>query len=93
MRILADYEVVCVDTDDSSQYDDCRCITRIGLDDGGWSTEYVTPGEAYDLVERRNKTIVVDGTTVEGNIRNGTKYVRSQPNDSKDDNLLQQDGC
>lgn len=90
---MADYEVTCVNKDTNSRHDDCRCITRIGLDDGSWSTEYVSPEEAYDLVEIRNKTITVDGTRVEGNIREGTKYVRSQPNDSRTDNLLQQDSC
>jgi hypothetical protein len=94
---MATYVVECVNVDDGSQYDDCRCIESIGFPakSGGITTR--TPAEVYDWVENDGHTVIVehdgDETEVVGVLDGTTKYVRTEPNDTKDDNLLKQPSC
>lgn len=94
---MARYKVKCVTIDQSSQYDDCRCIEQIGFpaEDGGTATR--TPAQVYDLVENDGDTVFVEHngatTDVIGATHGSTKYVRTEPNDTKDDNLLKQPSC
>ncbi|MGB9955786.1 DUF3892 domain-containing protein [Haloferax prahovense] len=87
--------VRCVDVDDHPQ--DCRDIEAIGFDadTGGIATR--TPEEVYNLIENDGYEVVVEHegaqTDVNAVKRGTTKYVRSEPNDTKDDNLLKQDSC
>lgn len=88
-------EVRCVNTEHNPQ--DCRDIETIGFDaeNGGIATR--TPAQVYDLVENEGYRVVVEhlGTRTDVNAvkRGATKYVRSEPNDTKQDNLLKQDSC
>jgi hypothetical protein len=87
--------VRCVNVD--SNPTDCRDIETIGFDakEGGIATR--TPEQVYDLIEKEGYNVVVEhnGTRTDVNAvkRGETKYVRSEPNDTKDDNLLKQDNC
>lgn len=94
---MATYIVKCVNIDQGSQYDDCRCIESIGFpaESGGIATR--TPSQVYDLVENDGHTVVVEyngtETEVHGAKHGTTKYVKTEPNDTKADNLLKQDSC
>lgn len=94
---MAKYVVQCVNIDQGAQYDDCRCIKSIGFptESGGITTR--TPAQVYDLVENEGHKVVVEEnrteTEVHGATHGKTKYVRTEPNDTKRDNLLQQSSC
>jgi hypothetical protein len=94
---MATYEVKCVNIDQSSDYDDCRCIKSIGFptESGGIGTW--TPEEVYEWVENDGHKVVVkhngSRTEVHGATHGSTKYVRTEPNDTKEDNLLKQQSC
>ncbi|WP_165351495.1 DUF3892 domain-containing protein [Halogeometricum borinquense] len=94
---MAEYTVKCVTTDDSSQYDDCRCIEKIGFPGKNSPTVTRTPTQVYDMIENDGDTVLVkyDGQTTKviGATHGTTKYVRTEPNDTKDDNLLKQPSC
>lgn len=93
---MAIYIVECVNIDTGSKYDDCRCIESIGFSASG-AVELFTPAEVYDIVEGLDETVVVEHngerTEVIGATHGKTKYVRTEPNDKKDDNLLKQPTC
>ena len=91
------YRVKCVNKDDSSDYDDCRCITTIGIPRKGGGTNEYTPAKIYDRIENDGDEFYVeyqgsktDLVAVEG--ENGN-YVRTEPTDTTDDNLLKQPSC
>lgn len=94
---MAKYEVSCVTIDQGSQYNDCRCIDHIGFpaENGGTATR--TPAQVYDMIEKNGDTVVINHlgteTKVVGATRGRTKYVRTEPTDTKNDNLLQQPSC
>jgi hypothetical protein len=94
---MAEYKIKCVNIDRSSDHDDCRCIESIGFP--GRNTDTVTkpPATVYDWVENEGHTVVVEHngseTEVHGATHGGTKYVRTDPNDTKEDNLLKQPNC
>lgn len=95
---MTQYKVKCVNIDQGSQYDDCRCIETIGFpaEEGGTATR--TPATVYDWVEKDGHTVVVVHNGSETEVHgvkddDGTKYVRTAPNDTKNDNLLQQPSC
>lgn len=94
---MARYEIICVDINQNSEYDNCRCIERIGFpaESGGTATR--TPAEVYDLIEEGGHSIFVEHNGTETGViadkYNGTKYVRSFLNDTEDDNLLEQPSC
>ncbi|WP_169924438.1 DUF3892 domain-containing protein [Natrinema ejinorense] len=89
-------EVVCVTTDDASIHNDCRCIETIGyqiIEDNTWTK---TPAEVHESIEDGKEYYVEHNgskTYLEPAERNGTKYVRTEPNDTSRDNLLQQPSC
>lgn len=88
-------EVVCVD-EDSTGPNDCRRITRIGYEILN-SRYSKTPEEVHDHIKYDGKQYVVEHEDTETELiaeeREGTKYVKTQQNDTLDDNLLQQDDC
>ncbi|MFC3958906.1 DUF3892 domain-containing protein [Halovivax cerinus] len=95
---MATYVVQCVNIDENSTHDDCRCIEAIGFP--GENTDIVTrtPAQVYDMVEVDGDTVIVkyqgQETEVHGaTTSSGKKYVRTEPNDTKADNLLKQDSC
>lgn len=94
---MATYVVKCVNIDQSSDYDDCRCIESIGFP--GKNTDTVTraPAQVYDWVENNGHTVIVEHndseTEVHGATHGTTKHVRTEPNDTKEDNLLKQQSC
>ena len=91
------YPVKCVNIDQTSQYNDCRCIESIGFPAEGGGTATRTPEQVYDMVENEGDKVVVEyegeETEVHGATHGNTKYVRTEPNDTKEDNLLQQPSC
>lgn len=91
------YRVKCVTIDDSSEYDDCRCISTIGIPREGGGTNTYTPLEIYNRIEDDDDEFYVEHqgsrTDVEAVDGNGTKYVRSESNDTSEDNLLKQSSC
>ena len=91
-------EIVCVDVDTSSDYyndGDCRCIDNIGYEN--IFRKEVTPAEMHDMIQDDGDEFYVwhngEKTEVEAENRGNTKYVRTEPNSTKDDNLLHQDSC
>ena len=94
---MATHLVKCVNIDQSSDYDHCRGVDTIGFpaEEGGVVTR--TPAQVYDLVENKGHMVEVhhDGQApeVRGATHGTTKYVRTKPNDTKDDNLLKQSSC
>lgn len=94
---MAKYEVKCVDIDKGSQYDDCRCIERIGFPTKSGGTAVRTPEQVHDMIEEDGDTVVVKHRGTETEViaatHGTTKYVRTAPTDTKDDNLLKQPGC
>ena len=87
--------VQCVNKESNPR--DCRDIKSIGIP--GKYKDVVTkkPEEMYDLIENEGRDVVVEHngirTDVNGVKRGTTKYVRSKPNDTKDDNLLKPPIC
>lgn len=94
---MATYVVKCVNIDDASQYDDCRCIESIGFPGKNVDTVTRTPSQVYDWVENDGHTVEVNHngktTNVVGATNGSTKYVRTKSNDTKEDNLLKQPSC
>ena len=94
---MATYEVACVNIDQSSNHDDCRCIESIGFPAKGGGITTRTPEQVYDWVENEGRRVVVEHngatTKVRGATHGTTKYVRTAANDKKDDNLLKQSSC
>lgn len=90
------FKVVCVDKDSGSRYNDCRCIETIGyevLD----SVFKRTPEQIHEKIEEDDREFYIlengERTYLEAKERLGTKYVRTKPNDTEEDNLLSQEGC
>lgn len=89
-------EVVCA-TKDPSGPNDCRCIEEIGVDltTVGFTIkkspkevhEDIASGTDYFVEYNGSKTEVIAAE------RDGTKYVRTEPNDTEDDNLLKIGSC
>jgi hypothetical protein len=94
---MASYVVQCVNIDQGSQFDDCRCIESIGFPGKYKDIVTRTPAQVYDWVENEGRTVVVKHngktTKVRGATHGTTKYVRTVPNDTKEDNLLKQPSC
>lgn len=94
---MAKYEVICVTVDEDSEYDDCRCIDWIGFPAEGGGTATRTSAQVHDMIEEDGDTVVVEHqgteTTVIAVTRGSTKYVRTEPTDTEDDNLLKQPIC
>lgn len=91
------YPVECVTIDDSSEYDDCRCIELIGIPSKSGGTNTYTPARIHDRIEDEGHSFFVEENGNRAYLdaveREGTKYVRTEPNDTEDDNLLQQSTC
>lgn len=89
-------EIVCVDTDPNGP-NDCRCITRIGYASTSGGTNYRSREQAHDDIKERGIKYYVlhDGSRsyAEARTRGGTKYIRTAPTDTKEDNLLKQPSC
>ncbi len=93
---MTEYEVECVTLESDSDYEDCRGISQIGLSRFVASTELKTPAQVYDLIDRGNRVFVEhegEETEVQKAKYEGTKYVRTEPTDTKEDNLLKQESC
>lgn len=77
----------------NNKYQDCRCIEKLGF---GHAKLQKTREEVWRDVKNGEKYFVQkDGSrssliAVE---REGTKYVRTEPNDTRDDNLLKLPSC
>lgn len=91
------YPVECVVTDDSSEYNDCRSIITIGIPSKSGGVNTYTPEEIYNRIVQDDEEFVVkhEGSrTSLVPVEDGeTKYVRTEPNDTKEDNLLKQPNC
>lgn len=89
-----EYEVLCVEIDSSSDYDDCRCISKIGYKN--YAKRKKTPRVVHNKIKNDDKFYIKedgDKTYLEAKEREGTKYVRTESNDTKEDNLLKQQTC
>lgn len=97
MVFIAKYKVKCVTRESDSDYPDCRSIAEIGFPGKNKPVVTETPSEVYDMIENGDKVVVEhrgQETEVQQAItEDGTKYVRTEPNDTKEDNLLKQDAC
>ena len=90
------HKVTCVDKDTSfSAPDDCRCIQQIGYENGiGTTTD--TPRSIHNQINAGTDFYVesqTGKTYLEAATRGTTKYVRTESNDTSNDNLLQQPSC
>jgi len=86
-------KVTCIVKGEAHLHSDCRCITEIQVD--GWKK--YTRSEAHDKVKASPGSIVVEGGGQTVDLlpaeREGTKYVRTRPDDTKEDNLLKVKTC
>lgn len=77
-------------------YEDCRGIAEIGFPGERSDTVTRTPAQVYDMIDNGD-TVVVEHEGDETRVRRAkheeTKYVRTEPNDTKEDNLLKQESC
>ena len=91
------YPVKCVNIDNSSSYDDCRCITTIGIPSEGGGTNTYSPERIYDRIKHEDDEFYVehdgDRAYLDAVSNGSTKYVRTEPNDTTEDNLLKQPNC
>lgn len=89
-------EVTCVTTDSRSDHNDCRCIETIGYEVAG-DRKTKTPREMHFMLKVGDTDFYVEGggsrAYLEPVERDGTKYVRTEANDTEDDNLLEQPSC
>lgn len=93
---MGTYRVECVNVDESSEYDDCRCITTIGIPSKSGGVNTYNPARIHDRIEDEGDTFYIQHsgkTHLEARKREGTKYVRTENNDTKQDNLLKQPSC
>lgn len=85
-------KVTCIMRGDKDKYSDCRCITEIRTDAGRY-----TRLEAHNKVKNSPGSIYVEVPGSKANLvaaeREGLKYVRTAPNDTKEDNLLKVKDC
>ncbi len=91
-----DFQIKCVDLDKSSYFRDCRRIKSIGILAQGGGTNKYTPAQIYDRIKGGEKFFVSNNNQRVYLIevkRGETKYVRTEPNDTENDNLLKQDSC
>lgn len=91
------YSVECVNTDDSSHYDDCRCIETIGIPSKSGGVNKYTPERIHERIKEEDDSFFVEHqgsrTYLEPASHGSTRYVRTEPNDTKADNLLKQPSC
>lgn len=85
--------VSCVTKGESHKYSDCRCITAVGTTTGRrYSRE-----QAHDMVKASPGCLYVERSGSRANLvpglRDGVKYVRTSPNDTPMDNLIQLPNC
>lgn len=90
-------EVVCATAYESSHHDDCRCITTNGYQALN-SIVTETPAEMCDKIEDEGREFYVEHRGSRTELEavkdgSGTKYVRTEANDTEDANLLQLGSC
>lgn len=88
--------MTCITIDSGSNYDDCRCIKRIGYEVVGIQSSK-TPEQIYDDIENDDRQYYIKENGTQTDLipatHGSTKYVRTEPNDTTDDNLLEQPSC
>ena len=86
-------KVTCIVKGEAHLHSDCCSITKIKTD--GWRV--YTRAEAHDKVTASPGSIVVEGggetAPLIPAIREGSKYVRTRPDDTTADNLLKVQDC
>jgi Protein of unknown function (DUF3892) len=86
-------KVTCIVRGEAHLHSDCRSVTKITADN--WRT--YTRQEAYEKVKSSPGSIIVEGGGKTAPLipaeREGTKYVRTRPDDTAADNLLQVREC
>jgi hypothetical protein len=86
-------KVTCIVRGEAHLHSDCCSITQIKVD--GWKS--YTRAEAHDKVATTPGSIVVETTDKTVALipakRGETKYVRTRPDDTKEDNLLKVKDC
>ena len=93
---MARDEVKCVLSEYGSQFDDCHCIEQIGFpaEDGVTATRTPAQGTRWS---KRGHTVIVgyrgSQREVVGVTDGSTKYVRTEPDDTEEDDLLKQPSC
>jgi len=84
-------KVVCI-TKGDGRYSDCRCITQIRTTVGSYTRE-----QAHEAVKQSPGSIYVEGGGQRADLiaalREGTRYVRTRPDDTVQDNLLKAPEC
>lgn len=91
-KVMAE-KVTCIVKGEAHLHSDCRSITKIKTD---YYNEY-TREQAHDKVKASPGSIVVEGGGETAPLipaeREGKKYVRTRPDDTTADNLLQVQEC
>jgi hypothetical protein len=86
-------KVTCTVKGEAHLHSDCRSITKLTTDN--WKV--YTREEAHEKVKASPGSIVVEGGGATAPLipaeREGTKYVRTRPDDTTADNLLQVKPC
>ena len=90
------YKVVCVEIDSKCGYRDCRKIKLIGILTDSRGVNKYTPEKIYEWIKDGDKFFIENNgerTFLIKAEREGTKYVRTLPNDTEEDNLLELGSC
>jgi hypothetical protein len=91
-QVMAE-KVTCIVKGEAHLHSDCRSITKIKTD---YYNEY-TREQAHDKVKASPGSVVVEGGGATAPLipaeREGKKYVRTRPDDTTADNLLQVPEC
>ncbi|MCF7910617.1 DUF3892 domain-containing protein [Candidatus Pacearchaeota archaeon] len=93
---MGTYKVKCVDVKNDCSFRDCRCVKFIGIPTTDGGTNKYTPLEIYNRITKGDEFYVENNgkkTFLIKAEREGTKYVKTEQNDTENDNLLKQKSC
>ena len=90
-------EIYCRSIDQSSTYNDCRCIDYVRFMANGASHK-ASPQLVYEHIVEEGREFYVKHDSKKTEVvpvesDNGENYIRTAPNDTEDDNLLNIDSC
>ncbi len=94
---MAVYDVKCITMESNPRFGDCRDIKTIGFHGRDNTITELSPAEVYDLIGEDDEKVIVEHEGEEKEVvqatHKGTKYVRTEQKDTKDDDLLKKPTC
>lgn len=91
------YKIKCIGIENNCSFRDCRSIKYIGVSAEGGGVNKYSPSKMYERISN-GEEFYVEGSNGSKTFlikaeREGTKYVRTEPNDTENDNLLKLGSC